>query len=125
MFDDRDFWGFVPAVQRSMQPAMDVYQTEKELVVEMHIPKLDPSKVNVSVEDGMLKIVGAQEEEKEEAGKNYFRKEIRSGSFERMFTLPVAVKEDKAEASYEHGILKVVIPKEEIKQPKKVEVKVK
>ncbi len=124
LFDD-DFFGFVPAVRRNMEPSMNVYQTEKDLVVEMYVPNIDPAKINVSVEEGVLKIEGSTEEEKEEKGKEYYRKEIRSGSFARAISLPVEVKEDAIEANVEKGMLKIVMPKAEIKPPKKVEIKVK
>ncbi len=124
LFDD-DFFGFVPEVRRNMEPSMNVYQTEKDLVVEMYVPNIDPAKINVSVEEGVLKIEGSTEEEKEEKGKEYYRKEIRSGSFARAISLPVEVKEDAIEANVEKGMLKIVMPKAEIKPPKKVEIKVK
>jgi len=125
MFDEQDFWGMMPAVRRYMEPPMDVYQTDKEIVIEMHVANIDPSKINVSVGNGMLKIEGATEEQKEDSGREYFRKEIKSGSFARMMTLPTDVKEDAIEATVGGGILKVVLPKAEVKQPKKVEVKIK
>lgn len=124
-FFDDDFFGFVPAVKRHMDPPMDVYQTDGEFVVELQVPKTVAEKVNVSVEDGILKIEGGTSEEKEESGKQYFRKEIRRGSFVKMISLPVPVKEGEAKAVFENGLLKVSIPKTEVKQPKKVTVEVK
>lgn len=124
LFDD-DFFGFVPAVRRHLEPSMNVYQTDKDLVVEMYVPNIDPAKINVSVEDGVLKIEGSTAEEKEDSGKEYYRKEIRSGSFARAISLPVEVKDDQIEAHVEQGMLKIVMPKAEIKPPKKVEIKVK
>lgn len=124
MFDD-SFFGFVPALRRNMEPPMDLYQTEKSVIVEIHVPKINPSKINVFVEDGMLKVEGATEEEKEEESKEYYRKEIKTGSFSRMIALPVEIKEDQIDATVENGILKIVMPKAELRQPKKVDVKVK
>ena len=124
-FDDQDFCGMMPAVRRYMEPPMEVYQTDAAVVVEMHVANIDPSSINVSVENGMLKIEGATEDVKEDSGREYFRKEIKSGSFARVMTLPMDVKEDQIEASVEKGILKVTMPKTEVKQPKKVEVKIK
>ncbi len=124
-FNDQDFWGVGPAVRRRLVPPMDIYQTDNELVVELQIPKMDPNKISVSVEDGILTIETNEEEEKIEEGKNYFRKEIRRGSFGRRIGLPTNVKEDQVEAHFEDGVLKVVMPKEEVKHAKKIEVKVK
>jgi len=124
-FFEDDFFGFVPAVRRHLDPPMDVYQTDGDLVVELQVPKIDPTKIHVSVEDGILKIESGHTEEEEEEDKNYFRKEIRRGGFIRMLSLPVPVKESETEAVYENGVLKITIPKTEVKQAKKVEVKVK
>jgi HSP20 family protein len=123
-FLDDDFFGFVPAVKRHTEPAMDMYQTEKELVVELQVPKMDPKDITVTVEDGVLKVEGGREEEKEQKGKEYFRREIRRGRFARMLSLPVHVQEDATKASFEHGVLKIVMPKAEQAKPKSVEIEV-
>lgn len=124
-FFDEDLFGLMPSVRRQMGPPMDVYETEKDLVVELQSPNLDSSKVNICVEEGVLKIEAGKREEKEDEGKNYYRKEIRSDSFVRMLHLPTEVKEDEAQASYENGVLKITLPKMDIKKSKKVEIKVK
>ncbi|MBX4211480.1 MAG: Hsp20/alpha crystallin family protein [Candidatus Yanofskybacteria bacterium] len=124
-FFDEDVFGFVPAMKRRFEPPMDIYQTDSEFVVELQVPKTLAEKVNVEVEDGILKIAGEQEEVKEDEGRHYFRREIRKGSFQRMIALPVPVKEDEAKAVFENGVLKISIPKTEVKQPKKVNIEVK
>jgi HSP20 family protein len=108
-----------------VKPAMDVKETEKEVVAEVEIPGFDPEKIDVSVEDGVLRVKGSMDEKKEEKEKGYWRKEIRTGSFERMVRLPVAVKEDAVEATYEKGILKIVMPKAKAKPSSKVKIQVK
>lgn len=65
------------------------------------------------------------DEKKEEKEKGYWRREIRTGSFERMVRLPVAVKEDAVEATYEKGVLKIVMPKAEAKPSSKVKIQIK
>ncbi|MCC6405179.1 MAG: Hsp20/alpha crystallin family protein [Candidatus Yanofskybacteria bacterium] len=126
-FFDEEFpsFGFIPAVKRSMEPAMDVYQTEHDLIVELQVPKTDPKDIKVTVEDGVLKVEGGATEEKEEKSKEYFRREIRRGHFMRMLSLPVSVKEGEAKATFEHGVLKVTLPKTEQAKPKAIEVEVK
>jgi HSP20 family protein len=125
-FFEGEEW-FMPVFPRMeiAKPAMDIYETDKEVVAEVNIPGFDPEKVNVSVEKGILKVSGKMEEKKEEKEKGYWRKEIRKGSFERMVRLPVAVKEDKVEAAYEKGILKITMPKAEVKPAKQIKIKVK
>ena len=111
----------------AMKPAMDVYETEKDVIAEVNIPDFDPEKVDVAVKDGVLKISGKMDEKKEEKDdKGYWRKEIRKGSFERLMRLPVAVKEDAIDATYEKGVLKIVMPKAEIKPTtSRVKIKIK
>jgi HSP20 family protein len=106
------------------KPAMDIKETDKEVIAEVEVPGFDPEKINVSIEDGVLKISGSMDEKKEEKEKGYWRKEIRRGSFERMVRLPVEVKENAVKATYEKGILKIVMPKAETKPKSKVKVQV-
>jgi len=124
-FMEDDFFGFVPAVRRTLEPSMDVYQTEHDLVVELQVPKLDPKDIKVIVEDGVLKVEGASSEEKEDKGKEYFRREIRRGHFVRMLSLPVSIKESETKAAFEHGVLKITMPKAESAKPKTIAVEVK
>jgi len=107
------------------KPAMDLKETDKEVIAEVEVPGFDPEKINVSVEDGVLRVKGSMDEKKEEKEKGYWCKEIRTGSFERMMRLPVPVKEKAIEATYEKGLLKIVMPKAEIKAAPKVKILVK
>lgn len=108
------------------EPAMDVYETDKEIVAEINLPGIDPKKLDVSVKDRVLRVNGSSEKKVEEKKKNYWRREIRKGSFERVVGLPCDVQENKIEATYEKGILKIVMPKAKPKGGgKKVKIKVK
>jgi len=124
-FSDDDW--FLPAFPRPelLKPAMDVKETEKDVIAEVELPGFNPENIEVSVKDGVLRVSGKMDEKKEEKEKGYWRKEIRRGSFERMIHLPVKVKEDAIEATYEKGILKIVMPKAEAKPSSKVKIKVK
>jgi len=121
-------WDWIPMFPRRIfsEPAMNVYQTDKDVVVELGLPGgIDPKKVDISVEGDILTVKGEHEEKKEEKDKHYIRREISRGAFERMISLPVAVKSDKVDASYKDGLLKIVLPKKEMKRAKKIKVKVK
>jgi HSP20 family protein len=97
--------------------ATDVYETDKDLVVEMQVPGFKKEDIKVSFQDDYLKVEGRAEEEKEEKEKNYWRKEIRRGSFVRVIPLPKKVDPKKAKASFKDGILKISLPKiEEVKE---------
>ena len=123
-FGDDD-WVFpvFPRIEM-VKPAMDIYETEKDVVAELSLPDFDPEKVDISVHDGVLKISGRVDEKKEEKEKSYWKREIRKGSFERMVRLPTSVKEDAIDATYEKGVLKIVMPKAEPKAVPKVRIKV-
>jgi HSP20 family protein len=104
---------------------MDLKETDDSLIAELEVPGFDPKDIEVSVEDGVLRVRGSMEEKKEEKEKGYWRREIRRGSFERAVRLPVEVKEDAVEATYEKGVLRVVMPKTESKPKPKVKIQVK
>ncbi len=108
----------------SYTPAVDVYQDKDNVIVETPLAGVDPEKVNVSVENDVLKIEGKSEHKSEVDEDNYYRKEVRYGSFYRAVALPTSVVADKAEANFENGMLKVVIPKAEEVKPKSIKVNV-
>lgn len=93
----------------------DLYVKGNELIVEMEIPGINPEKTDISIVDGhYLKIAIVKEEAVEENEKNYHRKEIRRGSFEKYIQLPSENLElDNINANYKNGVLKVTIPKKE------------
>ncbi len=105
-------------------PAVDVYETTTDVVVEMPLVGIHPDDVTVQVEQGMLSVHGESKKEREVEEKNYYRREVRSGSFSRQVPLPVAVKEDGVIAEYSEGILRIQCPKASPSTTKKIEVKV-
>lgn len=126
MFDpfmDMDkFFEDMPMASQGFVPALDVYQDDKNVIVETPLPGVNPSDVNISVENDVLTIEGSSEKKSEVDEKNYYRKEIRSGSFHRAISLPAAVNGEKANAEYKDGILKITIPKEERAKPRQIKI---
>ena len=115
-FDDMDkvMGEMLPAVrgnQFGFTPAIDMYEDKDNVVVETQLGGIDPEKVDISIENNVLTIKGESEKKSEVEDKNYYRKEIRRGSFYRSIPLPTKVDGDKALATNEEGILKVTIPK--------------
>lgn len=92
-------------------PPVDMYETENTIVVETPVPGVDPGKIEVTVENGILTIKGATERKTEVEDKNYYRKEVRQGVVFRQIALPAQANHETAEASFENGVLKVSIPK--------------
>lgn len=106
-------------------PPVDVYETAKTVEVKMPLAGVRPEKVNISVKDNVLTVKGNMEKKTEVEDKNYYRKEIKSGSFHRSIPLPVHVLGEKAKAEFEAGMLKISIPKAPEVKKKTVKVKVK
>ena len=112
----------IPAMRA---PKMDVYETDKDVVAEVELPGVDPKNIDIEVRGNVLRVEAKTEEKKEKTEKGYFRKEISKGYFKRAVSLPVEVIEEKADAVYKEGILKVVIPKIKPKKEDKRSVKIK
>jgi len=115
-FDDMDkaMSEMLPAVrgnQFGFTPAIDMYEDKDNVVVETQLGGIDPEKVDISIENNVLTIKGESEKKSEVEDKNYYRKEIRRGSFYRSIPLPTKVDGDKAVATNDEGILKVTVPK--------------
>lgn len=115
----------MPFAKTSSDLAVDVFEKDNKIIAEMNVPGMDPSKIEVSVEDNYLRVRGSHSEEKEERDKQYYSKEIRRGSFERIVALPATVKRDGVEAEYEQGVLRVIMSKAEVAKEQKIAVKVK
>ncbi len=124
LFEEEDFFPVIPALSRKSKPAVDVYQTKNDVVAEVSLAGVDPKDVKVSVENDILTIRGETKKEKETKEKDYYCKEIRSGSFVRSISLPAHVKADKAQAESKDGVLKITIPKDEKKKLKEIPIKV-
>jgi HSP20 family protein len=90
---------------------MDVYETNDSYVVKAAIPGVDPKDVDISVDDDILTISGEFNQKDESNNENYIRREMRYGSFQRSLRLPPTVDADKADAQFEHGVLKLTLPK--------------
>ena len=104
----------LPSVfSKAFSPAVDFSETEREFIVSVEIPGVDPKCLEISISGSRLTIKGEKEEEKELGGKNYHRVERSFGSFSRSFDMPCEVQEDKIRATYENGVLSLRIPKTE------------
>ena len=105
-------------------PAIDVYEEHDQVIVEASLAGISPKDVNISVKDEIFNLEGTRRETSEIDEKNYYRKEVRTGSFHRSVILPASVQADKAEANFENGLLRVVLPKETQPQSKNIEIKI-
>ncbi len=103
--------------------ALDMYETADSVVVKSAVPGVKPEDIDITITGNTLTIAGeTKAEEKVEEG-NYIRRERRYGRFSRSISLPSDAQGEKAEATFEHGLLTLTIPKAEEARPKVIKVK--
>ena len=122
MLDD---WGLTS----SKIPPVDITETDKAYILEAELPGYKQDDVKVNIEKHVLRLSSAKQTTKEEKDPKDEKKllicERRSQSFERAFSLPEDVDEDKIEGEFANGVLTVTLPKKKVVQPKSIEVKIK
>lgn len=108
-------WPFADGLRAgdlAWSPPIEVFSRDGDLVVRAELPGIDPEKdVDISVEGGALSISGERRQESRENGDGYYRSEATYGAFRRRVPLPEGVKPEDVTASYDNGILEVVVPK--------------
>ena len=109
---------------RVFSPAVDVTETENEVLVKAELPGMDQKDIEVSLVGDVLTIKGEKKEEKEEKGENVHRIERSYGSFSRSFSLPCEVKSEAVEAKFKDGVLSLKLPKAEISKKKSIKIDV-
>jgi HSP20 family protein len=102
---------------------LDVMERDDALVVKASLPGVKPEDINVSVERNMLTIQGEMREEEERGEGRYHHRERRFGRFARSFMLPSDVNSDACDASFEHGVLTITLPKSEQARSRKIAVR--
>lgn len=105
-------------------PAVDIYETENELVVKADLPDLVEKDIDVRVENNMLTIRGERKFDQTVKEDNFLRVERSYGAFSRSFSLPNTVDTEKIQASYKNGVLKVELPKRAESKPRQVKVNI-
>jgi HSP20 family protein len=109
--------------QRVWAPALDISERKDAYVVTVEVPGVNPDDLDITLEDGLLTIQGERQFTSESSEQQFHRVERRYGSFRRSITLPVQVKAEAIEASFENGVLEVVVPKAEEAKPKTITVR--
>jgi len=105
------------------QLAVDVYQTDKDIIIKSTIAGVRVEDIDISLHNDMLTIKGLRQKDEEAAPEDYFYQECYWGGFSRSIILPVEVKEDEITATLRNGILTIVLPKSEKTKLKTVKVK--
>lgn len=121
-FNDRFFRDLT--LNQDFVPAVNVLENEKEYSIELSAPGFKKEEIKVSLDNGILHITAESRNEKEEKDKNYTRQEFRYDAFSRSFNLPENASDDKIDAKYEDGILKLTLAKKVLSAPKRKEIAV-
>jgi len=106
-------------------PAIDMYQTDNEIVVKASLPGIKADQVQINITGEVLTLKGEVKHEEEKNNKAWHIREQRWGAFERSVALPTEVVADKAKAEFENGILTITLPKAEDVKPRIVSIKAK
>ena len=114
-----------PQANRPWAPAVDIFETENELVLKADLPDVDQKDIDVRVENQTLSIAGQRKFEKQTNGKGYHRMERAYGSFMRSFAVPNTFDTENIAAEYKNGVLTVTLPKKEAAKPRQIKVDVK
>jgi HSP20 family protein len=112
-------------VSGAQWPSVDMSETDNDVLITAELPGVNKDNLGISLSDSSINISGEKNEKEEDKGKDYYRLERSYGSFRRSFSLPCEIDEDKVDASFKNGVLKITLPKTEAarKRIKKIPVK--
>ena len=110
------------APRRRWVPAMDLVETDDNLVLRADLPGLSRDDVEIEIKDGVLTVSGERKAEHEEKSEGFYRVERTFGRFSRSLSLPEGINADRVAADFEDGVLEVRIPKPEARKPHRVEI---
>jgi HSP20 family protein len=104
-------------------PALDISERKDAYLVTVELPGLKPEDLDITMEDGLLTIQGERQFTTESSEQQFHRVERRYGSFRRAITLPAHVMAEGIQASFEDGVLQILVPKAEEATPKRIQVR--
>ena len=125
-FDENTFsplaWRFFQG--EALTPLVDVHQTDDDIIVTVSLPGIKPEDVNITLTGRTLVISGELKADEQVEREQYVYRERRVGTFNRQMRLPVRVEGEKAQATFENGLLRLTLPKAEESKPRQIEIKV-
>jgi HSP20 family protein len=114
-----------PASNRPWTPAVDIYETNNELVLKADLPEVDPKDIDVRIENQTLTVSGQRKFEQTGEDKGFHRIERSYGDFKRSFAVPNTFDTDQINAQYHDGVLTIMLPKREAAKPRQIKVEAK
>ncbi len=115
---------FSEPASRPWSPAVDIFETDNELILKADMPDVDPKNVAIQLENGTLTLKGERKFEDQKNGKGFHRIERSYGSFTRAFSLPETVDGEKVKADYKNGVLTITLQKKEMAKPRTINVEI-
>ena len=119
-----EFQGMERMTFADWKPKVDIQETPEAFVIKADLPDVRKEDITLSVEDGVMTLKGERKFEKEEKGKKWHRVERSYGSFQRSFSVPENINDEKVMAQYNNGVLEIMMPKAAEKKTKARTVKV-
>jgi HSP20 family protein len=113
-----------PPSGRPWTPAVDILETDNELMIKADLPQVDMQDIQVEIENGTLTLKGERKFDNQEKAQGYHRIERSFGAFARYFSLPETVDPEKVKAEYKNGVLTVSLAKKELAKPRSIKVEV-
>jgi HSP20 family protein len=114
--------GSARATTTAWAPALDISERKDAYLVTVELPGLKPEDLDITMEDGLLTIQGERQFTSESSEQQFHRVERRYGAFRRSITLPAHVMAEGIQASFEDGVLQILVPKAEEAKPKRIQV---
>ena len=111
------------ATATAWAPALDISERKDAYLVTVELPGLKPEDLDITMEDGLLTIQGERQFTQESSEQQFHRVERRYGAFRRSITLPAHVTAEGIQASFEDGVLQILVPKAEEAKPKRIQVR--
>src|SRR6266446_4113375 len=111
-----------PSATTAWSPAVDIFETEGEIVVKAELPGMERKDITLNLENNVLTLRGERRFQKETKDDNYHRIERSYGNFSRSFSIPAVVDEEKLRADDKDDVLKIVQPKKEQSKPKQIKI---
>ena len=106
------------APRRVWSPPVDIIERTGEVVLKIDVPEVNQDSINIRIEENNLIVEGERQFAKETPDENYLQIERPSGAFQRTFAMPRLIEQEKIKASYKDGVLRIVLPKKEVTQPR-------
>ena len=124
LFEDanRGYRADEPSATTTWSPAVDIFETDGEIVVKAELPGVERSDIALHLENNVLTLKGERKFHKETNDENYHRIERAYGGFSRAFSIPATVDEEKIKADYRDGVLRIALPKKEVAKPKQIRI---